>query len=432
MVSPITGTGRSEQMTNEAPAGPGLGYLAGADCRLDDFISQVSEQTDLAGYPHASSVEQGVLVYDSARLRAELARAGGRREVAAELIRALQDGPGIVVFTGAFDDLSVVGRATAEFEGIIEAQRAAGGAAGDHFAAAGQNDRIWNALEKLALRAPAVFAAYYANDIIATVCQAWLGPGYQVTSQVNVVNPGGAAQTVHRDYHLGFAGQAQAARYPAHAHRLSPALTLQGAVAHSDMPAETGPTMYLPHSQKYLPGYLAYWRPEFRDYFDDHHVQLPLRRGDAAFFNPALFHAAGANRTADVHRMANLLQVSSAFGRAMEAVDRSRMCAAVFPALLALADGGAAGPAIANVIATCAEGYAFPTNLDLDQPVGGLAPPAQAEILARAVAERWPQARLEAELGSWSARRQTQGAPGWPAPDPGAAPHLDTRVRAAS
>jgi ectoine hydroxylase-related dioxygenase (phytanoyl-CoA dioxygenase family) len=226
---------------------------------------------------------------------------------------------------------------------------------------------------------------------------------------------------VHRDYHLGFTGQAQAARYPAHAHRLSPVLTLQGAVAHSDMPAETGPTMYLPHSQKYLPGYLAYWRPEFRAYFEDHHVQLPLRRGDAAFFNPALFHAAGANRTADVHRMANLLQVSSAFGRAMEAVDRGRMCAAVFPALLAMADAGAAGPAIANVIAACAEGYAFPTNLDLDQPVGGLAPPAQAEILARAVAERWPQARLEAELGTWSARRQTQAAPGWPAPDPDAA-----------
>ena len=418
-------------MTNEAPAGPGLGYLAGADCRLDDFISLVSEPADLAGYPHASSVEQGVLVYDSARLRAEIARAGGGREVAAELIRALQDGPGIVVFTGAFEDLSVVGRATAEFEGIIEAQRAAGGAAGDHFAAAGQNDRIWNALEKLALRAPEVFAAYYANDIIAAVCHAWLGPGYQVTSQVNVVNPGGAAQTVHRDYHLGFTGQAQAARYPAHAHRLSPALTLQGAVAHSDMPAETGPTMYLPHSQKYLPGYLAYWRPEFWAYFEDHHVQLPLRRGDAAFFNPALFHAAGANRTADVHRMANLLQVSSAFGRAMEAVDRGRMCAAVFPALLAMADAGAAGPAIANVIAACAEGYAFPTNLDLDQPVGGLAPPSQAEILARAVTERWPQARLEAELGTWSARRQTQAAPGWAAPDPAAADSV-ARAGAAS
>ena len=406
-------------MTNDALA-PAAGYLAEDDGRLDDFISLVSEPTELAGYPHASSVTRGVLVYDSARLRAEIARPEGQRDVAAELIRALQDGPGIVVFTGAFADLTVVDRASREFEGIIAGQRAAGGAAGDHFAAAGQNDRIWNALEKLALRAPEVFAAYYANDIVAAVCHAWLGPGYQVTSQVNVVNPGGAAQTVHRDYHLGFQTSAQAARYPAHVHRLSPVLTLQGAVAHSDMPAETGPTMYLPHSQKYLPGYLAYWRPEFREYFEAHHVQLPLRRGDAVFFNPALFHAAGANRTAGVHRMASLLQVSSAFGRAMEAVDRSRMCAAVFPALLAMADAGAAQPEIANVIAACAEGYAFPTNLDLDQPTGGLAPPAQAEILARAVAEHWPQARLEAELATWSARRQTQPAPGSLAPGPSA------------
>ncbi len=101
-----------------------------------------------------------------------------------------------------------------------------------------------------------------------------------MTSQVNVVNPGGAAQTAHRDYHLGFMADPQAASFPVHVHRLSPALTLQGAVAHTDMPVETGPTMYLPHSQKYLPGYLAFRRPEFREYFEAHHVQLPLRRAD--------------------------------------------------------------------------------------------------------------------------------------------------------
>ena len=50
-----------------------------------------------------------------------------------------------------------------------------------------------------------MFAEYYGNDVIAVVCQAWLGPRYQVTSQVNVVNPGrGMQQVPHRDYHLGF------------------------------------------------------------------------------------------------------------------------------------------------------------------------------------------------------------------------------------
>ena len=36
------------------------------------------------------------------------------------------------------------------------------------------------------------------------------------------------------------------AAYPAHLHRTSPVLTLQGAVAHCDMPLESGPTMLLP------------------------------------------------------------------------------------------------------------------------------------------------------------------------------------------
>jgi ectoine hydroxylase-related dioxygenase (phytanoyl-CoA dioxygenase family) len=382
-----------------------------SNCQLADLIDLVSAKTDPADYPHAGAVEQNVLFYDGARLRAMLPDAATRARVEAELARALADGPGIVVLAGAFGDMSVVDRATREFEEIIAAQHSAGAPAGDHFARAGQNDRIWNALEKLARRSPEVFAAYYASDVLAAVSRAWLGPGYQVTSQVNVVNPGAAAQTAHRDYHLGFMDDARAAQFPPHVHRLSPALTLQGAVAHTHMPVEAGPTMYLPHSQKYPPGYLAFRRPEFGEYFEAHHVQLPLRKGDAVFFNPALFHAAGANRTADVRRMANLLQVSSAFGRAMEAVDRGTMCALLFPALLEMREAGAAPSAIENVIAASAEGYPFPTNLDLDQPIGGLAPPTQADILTRAVAESWSLRRLETALAEWVIRRQSFADP---------------------
>jgi ectoine hydroxylase-related dioxygenase (phytanoyl-CoA dioxygenase family) len=390
-------------MTNGSGLEPG--YLSPGDCRLADLIDVVSQSTDPADYPHTSGAEQGVLMYDSTQLREALSLPGDAAAVQAELARALLSGPGIVVFTGAFTDPAVVDAASRQFEAIIAGQHAAGTTAGDHFAQAGQNDRIWNALEKLARRAPGVFAAYYASDIIAAVCRAWLGPGYQVTSQVNVVNPGGAAQTAHRDYHLGFQSAGQAAEYPRYVHQLSPVLTLQGAVAHCDMPVETGPTMYLPHSQKYLPGYLAWHQPEFREYFGASHIQLPLRRGDAVFFNPALLHAAGTNRTTGVRRMANLLQVSSAFGRAMETVDRTAMCVALYPALRAMRDAGAAPSAIANVIAASAEGYAFPTNLDRDQPTGGLAPPTQAEILGRAVAEDWPPQQLSSGLATWSSRR---------------------------
>jgi ectoine hydroxylase-related dioxygenase (phytanoyl-CoA dioxygenase family) len=297
----------------------------------------------------------------------------------------------------------VVDRVTAAFDAIIAAEKAGGALAGDHFAAPGANDRVWNALEKLAVRDPEAFVDYYANDVLALVSEAWLGPGYQVTSQVNVVRPGGRAQDPHRDYHLGFLGPELAARYPEHVHRLSPVLTLQGAVAHTDMPVASGPTMYLPHSQKYVPGYLAWRRSEFRAYFAEHFVQLPLARGDAAFFNPALFHGAGSNVSADVQRMANLLQVSSAFGRAMETVDRSRVVRAVYPALLARAR---AGRPVAEAVAAAAEGYPFPTNLDRDVPVGGLTPPTQAEIVHRALAEGTDPAELAEQLAAYERRHR--------------------------
>ena len=185
-------------------------------------------------------------------------------------------------------------------------------------------------------------------------------------------------------------------------------MTLQGAVAHCDMPVETGPTMYLPHSQKYAPGYVAFHQADFTAYFDEHFVQLPLQKGDAAFFNPALFHGAGTNRSADVRRMANLLQVSSAFGRAMESVDRTAMCRALYPVLLAQKAAGADERALRNAVAASAEGYAFPTNLDRDQPIGGLAPETQAELVWRALHERWSAETLDQELSA-QARRHDSG-----------------------
>ncbi|MGW2643125.1 phytanoyl-CoA dioxygenase family protein [Streptomyces sp. NPDC001348] len=380
---------------------PGAVWLSAQTCDLDAFRALVERTTDPAGHPHASAVERNVPVYDSERLRA----AGDLRAVRTELVRALTDGPGIVVFKGAFPDPSVVDRATAVFEALIAGQRASGAGGGDHFARPGANDRVWNALEKAALHDPEAFADYYANDVLALVSEAWLGPGYQVTSQVNVVNPGGAAQTAHRDYHLGFLSAHAAAAYPAHVHRLSPVLTLQGAVAHCDMPVESGPTLYLPYSQAYEPGYLAWRLPRFQAYFDTHHVQLPLAKGDAVFFNPALFHAAGSNVTADVRRVANLLQVSSPFGRAMETVDREAVVNAVYPVLLERKAQGVGEAWLERVVAASAEGYPFPTDLDSDPPVDGLAPPSQADLVRRALREERTPETLREELRAAAGRR---------------------------
>ena len=380
---------------------------AESDCRIDDFAILVDQQTDLADYPHAADVGRNVLIYDCAALRQMVGSKQGRLDVEAELARALTDGPGVVAFKDAFPDTEVVDRATAAFDAIITAEKAAGGGHNDHFAKAGANSRVWNALEKLAVRDPGTFVDYYGNDILALISNAWLGPGYQMTSQVNVVRPGGSAQDPHRDYHLGFLSNQVAAAYPAQVHLVSPALTLQGAVAHSDMPIESGPTMYLPYSHQYAPGYLAWRLPQFREYFGGHYVQLPLAKGDAAFFNPALFHGAGNNVSADVQRMANLLQVSSPFGRAMETVDRSKIANAVYPALRARLAHGVAPTSLDNAIACAAEGYPFPSNLDLDENVDGLTPLAQAAIMRQALAQGWHPDQFADALDAYAVRHRT-------------------------
>ncbi len=373
------------------------------DCALDDLVALLAPETDLAEYPLATDTRRGVLFYGPAVQARAAADPAFREDLSDELVRALLDGPGIVVFPGAWDERHALAETTAVYSELIAEQRAAGGAAGDHFAANGVNDRLWNALQKLALRAPEEYVRYYANDVLNLISTAWLGPMYQVTSAINVVNPGGVAQSPHRDYHLGFMSPETAARFRVQAHRVSPALTLQGAVAHVDMPLESGPTQYLPYSQRYERGYLAFNLPEFQDYFAAHHVQLPLHAGDAVFFNPALFHAAGSNVSAGIKRMANLLQVSSAFGRAMEAVDRSAMLRAVYPALAALA--ATDRPGADNAVAATAEGYAFPSNLDLDQPVNGMHGETQAELARRALDAGMPAEGFVAELAALDARR---------------------------
>lgn len=379
-------------------------WLSEDTCDLDDFRSLAEKTTVLADYPTASAVEKNVLIYDSRKVMAAVATPEGRRALLAEICEAFGEGPGVVVFKHAYEDTGIIDRASAIFDAIIEEQHRTATGGGDHFAKPGANDRIWNSLEKHCLADPANFAEYYGNAIIALASEAWLGPSYQMTAQVNRVNPGGAAQSAHRDYHLGFQSSAVIEQFPAHVHRLSPVLTLQGAVAHCDMPLESGPTLFLPHSQTYVPGYLALKRQEFREYFETHHVQLSLEKGDVVFFNPALFHAAGTNRSADIKRVANLLQVSSAFGRAMETVNREKMSARLFPALKTLQDR-LSPDEIANAVAACAEGYSFPTNLDRDPPLGGLAPKTQAQLMHEALREGWSDEAFTAALAEQAERK---------------------------
>ncbi|MBY5669317.1 phytanoyl-CoA dioxygenase [Rhizobium leguminosarum] len=379
-------------------------WLSEDACDLDEFRALAEKTTALTDYPSASAVEKNVLIYDSRKVMTAAATPEGRRAVLAEICDAFGEGPGVVVFKRAYEDTGIIDRASTIFDAIIEEQHRTSTGGGDHFAKPGANDRIWNSLEKHCLADPTNFAEYYGNAIVALASEAWLGPSYQMTAQVNRVNPGGSAQSAHRDYHLGFQSSKVIEQFPAHVHRLSPVLTLQGAVAHCDMPLESGPTLFLPYSQTYVPGYLALKRQEFRDYFETNHVQLPLEKGDVVFFNPALFHAAGTNRSTDIKRVANLLQVSSAFGRAMETVNRERMSARLFPALKAL-QGRLSPDEMANAVAACAEGYSFPTNLDRDPPLGGLAPKTQAQLMHEALKEGWSDAAFTAALAEQGGKK---------------------------
>lgn len=253
---------------------------------------------------------------------------------------------------------------------------------GDHFAGAGKNDRIWNAFSKHGLADPRSFLKYYSNPYLGLIASSWLGPGYRITAQVNNVKPGAAAQVSHRDYHLGFMSAETCSQIPRAMQVSSQFLTLQGAVAHVDVPMESGPTRLLPFSQTFAEGYMAYRLPEFNEYFLKHYVSLPLAQGDGLFFNPALFHAAGTNQSQDIERMANLLQISSAFGKPMESIDAIPLVGAVWDQLLAVFQSEGITDAVKAFVEAVGEGYAFPTNLDRNPPQNdNMAPKCEQDVL---------------------------------------------------
>jgi ectoine hydroxylase-related dioxygenase (phytanoyl-CoA dioxygenase family) len=376
-------------------------YLSPQDCDLKQFAKQVERQLTFQNVPQAHDIQNNVPIYDIGQLD----MTSNTQMLQAEWADVLRNTAGVLVLKNAYEDTSFIDAATRIYNKIIADEKVATIDKADHFAASGANDRIWNSAQKLCQYDPLVFAQYFSNIAIDTACQAWLGPNYQMTAQVNLVRPNGAAQSPHRDYHLGFQSSDVAASYPAHVHDLSPVLTLQGAVAHADMPIESGPTKLLPFSQIYRHGYFAFTQPDFRKYFEKHYVQLPLKKGDVLFFSPALYHAGGANVSTNIQRMANLLQVSSAFGRAMENLDRVDMTRRLYN-VLRNGNHGLNQLEMDAAISACSEGYSFPTNLDTDPPIGGLAPETQAALCRRALSIGMPIKEFNAELDAQVVRQK--------------------------
>lgn len=346
-----------------------------------DSLKQFCEQkTTTEDYPLAASIESNIPIYELPPW--EKLSQDQQSALQDEWYAVLLHGPGVLVTKNMYRDHALIDRVTGTFHQIIKKEAANGASQGDHFAGAGKNDRIWNSFSKHGLEDPVSFLQYYSNQYLDLVSQAWLGPGYRITAQVNNVKPGAEAQVCHRDYHLGFMSAESCSRYPRAMQVASQCLTLQGAVAHVDVPLESGPTRLLPYSQNLSAGYMSYRQPEFNEYFLKNYVALSLSKGDGLFFNPALFHAAGTNESRDVNRLVNLLQISSAFGKPMEAIDALPLVERCWGELKKAYETDGLSGQVKAFIRAVAEGYPFPTNLDRNAPGGeNMAPDTEQDVV---------------------------------------------------
>ncbi|KAF9691401.1 hypothetical protein EKO04_010559 [Ascochyta lentis] len=363
---------------------------------LDECKKLIAESVTI-NYPLASDIVNNIPIYDLPDYTS----------LSAEQLSALQDewyhillhGPGVFATKHMVTDLGLIDKVNDVYSSIINQEAQQSGKKGDHFATSGSNSRIWNSFSKHCLADPSSFIEYYSNPWLPLISSAWLGPHHRLTAQVNIVRPGGSAQISHRDYHIGFQSAESCEKFPKALQIASQFLTLQGAVAHNHMPLESGPTRLLPFSQRFEEGYMAYRLKEFQDYFLEKHVSVPLSKGDGLFFNPALFHAAGANTSQDIQRSANLLQISSAFGKPMEMVDTAPLVERTWDALRDKYRREGLSGEVRAFLGSVAEGYPFPTNLDNRVPeTAGMAPESEQDLLVRGLKEGWDQERVLGEL----------------------------------
>lgn len=368
-------------------------YSADKAPSLTAFKTLTQQVTVQQTYPLAVGISKNVPIYDCTKFNMKNAKRIDQLQD--ELYHISISGPGVYVMKHFFTDLDTIDTANRAYHAIIESELQSNGAKGDHFAPGSSNSRIWNSFSKHALQDPESFTAYFSNPWFKVVCESYLGPAYKITSQVNIVHPGGKPQMPHRDYHLGFQTDEDVAAWPKAVHAMSSLLTLQGAVAHTDMPLDSGPTRLLPYSQSFDEGFRAYRSKDFIDCFQTNYISLPLEKGDAVFFNPALFHAAGENLTKDFSRSANLIQVSSAFGKTIETIETLPLIENTYDLLAAKYKKEGMSVEVEAFISAVAEGYPFPTNLDCRPPApNGMAPESEQDILRRGIREGWEREKM--------------------------------------
>jgi ectoine hydroxylase-related dioxygenase (phytanoyl-CoA dioxygenase family) len=387
--------GGKPNVANNDPFVPKRLYATSRPPSLDNFKDLITQKTDPTLYQHAASIASNVPIYNIPSLPFPALEPEIVDRIQDEWHHILLSGPGVFVLKGFYSPSAstekLLHKVNTIFNDIINFESSTNTTRGDHFATSGNNARIWNSYQKHAMSDPSSFVQYYSNPWLALVAETWLGQSYQITAQVNIVKPGGKPQVSHRDYHLGFQTAEECSSFPKATQIASQFLTLQGAVAHSDMPLESGPTRFLPFSQLFEEGYMAYRLREFQEFFERSWVSVPLELGDAVFFNPALFHAAGENTSSGIERSANLLQISSAFGKTMESIDTVTIIERCWPDVRRLyQEQGGLTSEVEAILKSIARGYPFPTNLDRRPPEpGGMAPESELNVLRQAVQNDW-------------------------------------------
>ena len=79
----------------------------------------------------------------------------------------------------------------------------------------------------------------------------------------------------------------------------------------------------------------------------------------------------------------------------------------MYPVLLERRAAGVPDALLDNAVVACADGYAFPTNLDNDPPLAGLTPPSHADIVRAALRRGAAPADLDTELDALVGRRRS-------------------------
>ncbi|PSN75308.1 phytanoyl-CoA dioxygenase-like protein [Corynespora cassiicola Philippines] len=379
----------------KSPVQPRL-FSVNSPPSLEEFKILTTQSKSLV-YPLAKSIDLNVPVYELPEF--DSLTPDQRSALQDEWYHILLSGPGVFVTKGLYKDTSLLDKVSGVYSDIIVQEKKLTGKRGDHFAGSGANDRIWNSFSKHGLQDPQSFLEYYSNPWLPLISSTWLGPHHRLTAQVNIVKPGAKPQISHRDYHIGFQDNESCAKFPKALQVASQFLTLQGAVAHSDMPLESGPTRLLPFSQKFEEGYMAYRIPTFADYFLEKYVSMPLEKGDGLFFNPALFHAAGQNDSESIQRSANLLQISSAFGKQMETIDTYPLIEKTWDGLTEMYRNEGMSDRVATFIGNVGEGYPFPTNLDRRVPeTAGMAPDSEQDLLRKGLEQGLTRENMLAEI----------------------------------